>query len=77
VIFSLTFSKIDWKLYNLSGDSSSQQDFFNISFAEPKAGTGDLVSLVWDPIPPEESTNGPFTISPMYFESHKILPHHP
>ncbi len=21
--------------------------------------------MVWDPIPPEESTNGPFTISPM------------
>ena len=58
-------SFIEWKLYNLSGTETSEDDLFNIQFDEPTPGSGDLVKLRWDPIPPKEAINGPFKITPM------------
>jgi len=57
--------RLQWKLYNLSGTETSEDDLFNIQFDEPTPGSGDLVKLRWDPIPPKEAINGPFKITPM------------
>jgi hypothetical protein len=54
-------------MYDLDRDPNvtERRKYFNIKIAEPRPGSEETVNLGFNPVTPDESSNGCFKVGPM------------